>query len=148
MPSLDRVRASYARQLELLIGIRLELDEAMKDYTLGHDAGLSALKSGTGKFGSRSSGYKDQAPEAGYEFHRLQGACAFAAGLIVESERDLKRSTQKLERAGSAILNAWLDTDPEIGRERRAIRAAATQESLTLDPPAATIPGVATHDGV
>lgn len=147
MPSLPRVQASYRRQLELLEGMRAELVAAMQDYELAHDAGLQALASGMGKFGSRSSNYKQQAPEAGYEFHRLQGACAFAAGLIIEAERDVKRGTQRLERAGSAMLNAWLDCDPEIGRERRAIRAAAVQP-LTPNHTPGILPGVATHDGV
>jgi len=151
MPSLERVRGSYYRQMELLVGIKLELDEAMRDFTLGHDAGLSALRSGTGKLGTRSSG-SDTTAQADYEFHRLQGACAFAAGLVLDSERDLKRATQRLERAGSAILNAWLDTDPEIGQERRERRRAVLadapeQGSLTMNPTPVILQTSRTHDG-
>jgi hypothetical protein len=132
MPSLDKVRQSYHRQMELLVGIKVELDEAMKDFTLGHDAGLSALRSSTGKLGTRGTG-SDTTAQATYEFHRMQGACSFAAGLILGSEGKLRQSERSLERAGSAILNAWLDTDPEIGPERRAVRQAAVDGQLTLE---------------
>lgn len=139
MPSLEAVRASRGRQIELLVGIKMELDRALEDFAQAHDAGVQAYKSGMGKFGSRSTNFRDQAPEAGYEFHRLQGACSFAAGLIRQAERDLAQADRRLERASAAILNAWLDTDPEVGRERRAIRAAATQ-SLTPNPQDGILP--------
>jgi hypothetical protein len=139
MPSLEAVRASRGRQIELLVGIKMELDRALEDFAQAHDAGVQAYKSGMGKFGSRSTNFRDQAPEAGYEFHRLQGACSFAAGLIRQAERDLAQADRRLERASTAILNAWLDTDPEVGRERRAIRAAATQ-SLTPNPKDGILP--------
>lgn len=148
MPSLDRVRASYHRQMELLVGIKLELDEAMKDFMLGHDAGLAALKSGTGKLGSRSSGRSDPTTQAGYDYHRLQGACAFAAGKLLGAERDLIHAERSLERASTAILEAWLDTDPDLGPERRAMRAAALQQQLlTENDTGVTIPPAGVQDG-
>jgi hypothetical protein len=128
-PSVDRVRQSHRRQLELLDRIRKELEEAMKDFVLAHDAGLSALRSGSGKLGSRHTGGSDTTSQAGYEFHRLQGACAFASGRILRAERDLRSAERNLERGGQAILDAWLDTDPEIGPERRARRRAAVGET-------------------
>jgi len=131
MPSLDKVQASYHRQMELLVGIKVELDQAMRDFTLGHDAGLSSLRSSTGKLGTRGTG-SDHTAQATYEFHRMQGACSFAAGLILGSEAKLRMSERSLERAGDAILNAWLDTDPEIGPERRAVRQAAVDGQMTL----------------
>lgn len=148
MPSLDKVRQSYHRQMELLVGIKMELDEAMKDFTLGHDAGLSSLRSSTGKLGTRGTG-SDTTAQAAYEFHRMQGACSFAAGLILGSESKLRQSERSLERAGGAILNAWLDTDPEIGPERRAIRQAAIDGQMTLtanDTPAIIEPAVTSDD--
>jgi len=132
MPSLDKVRESYHRQMQLLVEVKVELDQAMRDFTQGHDAGLAALRSGTGKLGSRPGGRSDPTTQAGYEFRRMQGACSFAAGLILESEANLRKSERALERAGDAILNAWLDTDPEVGPERRAIRQAAAEQAQQM----------------
>lgn len=136
-PTIDRVRASYYRQIELLEGFRAELDEAMRDFTQGHDAGLMSYRSGMGKFGRGSSGtdITRTTEAATYEFKRLRGACTYAGQLILETELDMKRATQRLERASSAILNAWLDTDPEIGRQRRDMRRAATQPDQTVVMP-------------
>lgn len=155
MPSVDRVRASYHRQIELLDGIRKELDEALKDFEQGHDAGLAALRSSTGKLGSRGSGGADTTSQASYEFKRLQGASSFAAGLILGAEKDLRSAERRLERAGSVILNAWLDTDPDIGPGRREARlamaeaAAAVNAERTLTPndTPGIIRAVATEDG-
>lgn len=135
MPSLAKVQSSYQRQIDLLNGMRIELDQAMADFTLGHDAGLTAMRSGMGKFGrgSSSTDVSRTTESATYEFHRLQGACGYAAGLILGAETDLRKGTTRLERAGSAILNAWLDTDPEIGRERRAKRRAVLDGTTMPD---------------
>jgi hypothetical protein len=158
MPSLDKVRASYHRQMELLVEIKVELDRAMKDFTDGHTAGLFALRSGTGKFGSGGStaNVSDTTSQAGYEFHRLQSACSFASGLILGSEAKLRMSERSLERAGDAILNAWLDTDPDLGSECRAIRQAeveitkaeveVTQMTLTANHTDVIIPAAVSDD--
>jgi hypothetical protein len=135
--------------MALLPGYKAELDLAMRDYNQAFDAGLTALRSGTGKLGTRSNG-SDTTAQGGYEFHRLQGASRFAAKLIMDAELDLMRAIQRLERAGSAIHNGWLDTDPDIGMERRERRSAATQgtqESLTLDTPPATLRRAGADDG-
>jgi len=150
MPSLDKVRASYHRQMELLVEIKIELDQAMKDFTLGHDAGIAALKSGTGKLGgTRTARGSEGTVMGGYEFHRLQSACSFASGLILGSESKLRQAETSLERAGDSILNAWLDTDPDLGPERRAVRQAeaeVTQMTLTANHTDVIIPAAVAGD--
>jgi hypothetical protein len=148
--SLEKIRQSYYRQMELLVGVKIELDSAMKEITLAHNAGLSALKSGTGKLGQRGTG-SDTTAQGGYEFHRMQGASQYAAGQIYEAEGWLREAERALERAGDAIHNGWMDTDPDLGPERRAIRQAQAEESrqmtLTENPTPVILHAAATGDG-
>jgi hypothetical protein len=112
-----------------MVGILAELDMLIRDMNEASGAGLASLRSGSGKLGSRPGGRSDPTTQAGYEFHRVQGALTFASKIVVRAEHDLEKVERSLERASSAILNAHLDTDPDLGPERREKRAAATGES-------------------
>lgn len=132
MPSLERVAKSRQRQVELMVGILAELDMLIRDMNEASGSGLSSLRSGTGKLGSRPGGRSDPTTQAGYEFHRVQGAITFASRMIMRAESDLEKVDRSLQRASTSILNAHLDTDADIGPERRERRAAALpRESST-----------------
>jgi hypothetical protein len=116
-----------------MVGILQKLDLLIRDMNDASGAGLSSLRSGTGKLGARPGGRSDPTTQAGYEYHRVQGAIMFTSKLIVRAEHDLERIERSLDRASFSLLNAHLDTDTDIGPERRERRTAAMPPREVVD---------------
>ena len=110
--------------------LRREVEEA-------HDAGLLSLRSNTGgglpQKGTVSNTTASSA--ASIEFRRMQAVRKLIADRLHRSKHGAGAALAHLEAASEALFGAWLDTDPELGPQRRERRLAVANDTAVSYPP-------------
>ena len=119
---LARMRRDLKALDVLAVQLSREVDEA-------HDAGIVSLRSGVRSVPPKGASASDATGTSAtsYEFRRLQSAGTYVANRVSRATKATGQAHKALEDAIKAIHNAWLDTDPDLGPDRRADHRAARE---------------------
>ena len=100
-----------------------------REYAEAEDAGLLSLRSNTGgAIPTKGSVSNQTAASAGsYEFQRIQGARRHMGFKVTQALKHMSGGLANLGEASRTLHGAWLDTDPELGPDRRRRRKEAAE---------------------
>ncbi len=125
-----RIRAELSSLKALAADVTSSAEDLAREYEEAHDAYMRSYRSGVrtlphGGAAGDPTGETALSPD----YARMQSALGFVGRRISSAHRKMAAARHELERAlGSEVdglHGAWLDTDPDLRRDRRERRAAA-----------------------